>query len=127
MKELNTIAFIGVICTVFANSCLIPFFGALGCAIAAVATQTVVSVLLVVFAKKRLGAGLNIRSALSIFGFFLALLCCKWGLSFMTSLFQYTVITDVFLVLGLAVLFSIIDIKSLKQIWELNESVVEKN
>jgi len=45
----------------------------------------------------------------------------------MTSLFQYTVITDVFLLLGLAVLFSIIDIKSLKQIWELNESVVEKN
>ena len=127
MKELNIIAFIGVICTVFANGCLIPSFGALGCAMAAVATQTVVSVLLVVLAKKRLGAGLNIRAALSILGFFIALLFCKWGLSFMTSLFNSSVIIDVLFVLVFAVIFSIIDIKSLKQIWQLNDTVVEIN
>jgi len=45
----------------------------------------------------------------------------------MTSLFNSSVIIDVLFVLVFAVIFSIIDIKSLKKIWQLNDTVVEIN
>lgn len=71
LKTLNIISFIGVIISIGLNIFLIPTKGALGSSIAAFCTQSLVSILLVIYAYRKLKLGLTSSSIFRILGLFL--------------------------------------------------------
>lgn len=120
LRALNLSALIGVLVSVCFNIFLIPLYGAVGCAIAALITQAVVSLLLVIISVKKLQIYFSIKSLLAFIGFTSLLFAIKMTINLGYSLLQ-TFLADVLLVGVFAFLFSIVDLKSLRKIWQLKE------
>ncbi len=120
LRALNLSALIGVLVSVCFNIFLIPSYGAVGCAIAALITQAVVSFLLVLISAKKLHVYFSVKSLLAFIGFISSLFAIKMALNLGASMLQ-TFLADVLIVVVFAFLFSIVDLKSLRKIWQLKE------
>jgi O-antigen/teichoic acid export membrane protein len=120
LRALNLSALIGVLVSVCFNILLIPLYGAVGCAIAALITQAVVSFLLVIISAKNLHIYFSVKSLLAFIGFISSLFAIKMTLNLGSSMLQ-TFLADVLIVGVFAFLFSIVDLKSLRKIWQLKE------
>lgn len=120
LRALNLSALIGVIVSVCFNIFLIPLYGAVGCAIAALITQALVSFLLVLISAKKLQIYFTLKSIWAFIGFTCVLFAIKMTINLGSSMLQ-TFVADVLLVGVFAFLFSIIDLKSLLKIFNLKD------
>ncbi|MFM7595238.1 MAG: oligosaccharide flippase family protein [Flavobacteriales bacterium] len=120
LRALNLSALVGVIVSVGFNIYLIPKYGAEGAAIAAIATQSVVSILLVIISAKKLRMHFSVKSLFAFIGFGGLLFSIKTLSNIGNTLFQ-TLLFDVIMVGVFAFLFSIIDLKSLGKIFNFKE------
>jgi O-antigen/teichoic acid export membrane protein len=120
LRALNLSALVGVLVSVCFNIFLIPLYGAVGCAIAALITQVVVSFILVLISAKKLRIYFSVKSLLAFIGFTSSLFAIKMTLNLGSSMLQ-TFLADVLIVCVFAFLFSIVDLKSLRKIWQLKE------
>jgi O-antigen/teichoic acid export membrane protein len=120
LRALNLSAFIGVIVSVCFNIFLIPLYGAVGCAIAALITQALVSFLLVLISAKKLQIYFTLKSIWAFIGFTCVLFAIKMTINLGSSMLQ-SFVADVLLVGVFAFLFSIIDLKSLRKIFNLKD------
>ena len=102
------------------NIFLIPLYGAVGCAIAALITQALVSFLLVLISAKKLQIYFTLKSIWAFIGFTCVLFAIKMTINLGSSMLQ-TFVADVLLVGVFAFLFSIIDLKSLRKIFNLKD------
>jgi O-antigen/teichoic acid export membrane protein len=121
LRALNLSALVGVFVSVIFNIFLIPLYGAVGCAIAALITQMFVSFLLVIISAKKLHVYFNVKSLIAFIGFTSSLFAIKMTLNLGSSIQKFLV--DVLIVVVFAFLFSIVDLKSLRKIWQLKEDV----
>jgi len=119
LRALNLSALVGVLVSVCFNIFLIPLYGAVGCAIAALITQVVVSFILVLISAKKLRIYFSVKSLLAFIGFTSSLFAIKMTLNLGSSIQKFLV--DVLIVVVFAFLFSIVDLKSLRKIWQLKE------
>ena len=119
LRALNLSALVGVLVSVCFNIFLIPLYGAVGCAIAALITQVVVSFILVLISAKKLRIYFSVKSLLAFIGFTFSLFAIKMTLNLGSSIQKFLV--DVLIVVVFAFLFSIVDLKSLRKIWQLKE------
>ena len=120
LRALNLSALIGVIVSVCFNIFLIPLYGAVGCAIAALITQALVSFLLVLISAKKLQIYFTLKSIWAFIGFTCVLFAIKMTINLGSSMLQ-SFVADVLLVGVFAFLFSIIDLKSLRKIFNLKD------
>ena len=120
MRIMNAVALTGVIISVSANVLMIPYFGAVGSAMVALFTQTIVSTLLVLYVKIKLGVFLDKKSIIYLLGYLLTLILFKLLTRGQFSA-TTTILVDLIAILIVALVFSIIDLKSLKKIWALND------
>lgn len=120
LRALNLSALIGVLVSVCFNVILIPLYGAIGCALAALITQALVSLLLVVISVKKLQVYFTLKSIWAFIGFTCVLFGIKMTINLDSSLLQ-SFVADVLLVGVFAFLFSIIDLKSLRKIFNLKD------
>ncbi len=122
LKLLNITALFGVIVSVFFNVVLIPKLGAVGCAVSALITQGVVSTVLVLISYRRLKVYFYLRSFVAFLMLITTLYSIKLFVYPNLSSFQSLVI-DIFLLLVFSFAYSIIDLRSLRQIWRLKEDI----
>ena len=120
LRALNLSALIGVIVSVCFNIFLIPSYGAVGCAIATLITQAIVSFLLVLISAKKLQIYFTLKSMWAFIAFICVLFAIKMTIKLGSSMLQ-TFVADVLLVGVFAFLFSIIDLKSLRKIFNLKD------
>lgn len=120
LRALNLSALIGVLVSVCFNVILIPLYGAIGCALAALITQALVSLLLVVISVKKLQVYFTLKSIWAFIGFTCVLFGIKMTINLDSSMLQSFVV-DVLLVGVFAFLFAIIDLKSLRKIFNLKD------
>jgi O-antigen/teichoic acid export membrane protein len=122
LNLLNLTALLGVLVSVLSNLILIPKLGAIGCAISAFITQGVVSTVLVVISYKRLNVFFSARSLVAFVMLVSSLYGIKWLVQPNIPESQ-ALIVDLILVLVFSFAYSIIDLKSLRQIWQLKEDI----
>ncbi|MEY4572806.1 MAG: hypothetical protein RLZ10_2063, partial [Bacteroidota bacterium] len=122
LRLLNLISLGGVIVSVSMNIFLIPKFGAMACAYVTILTQAVVSFLLLIISKINLNQNLSLRSWLLLIGFGLLTFAITQLLIRLNINQPLVFILDIGLIFCLSLLFSVIDFRSLKKIWQLNES-----
>ncbi len=122
LRLLNLISLGGVIVSVSMNIFLIPKFGAMACAYVTILTQAVVSFLLLIISKINLNQNLSLRSWLLLIGFGLLTFAITQLLIRLNINQPLVFILDIGLIFCSSLLFSVIDFRSLKKIWQLNES-----
>lgn len=104
LKLLNKMAIVGVLVNILLNLYLIPHYQALGAAVVAFITQAILSVASIIFTKKIIGLPVNIRWALSHFGYLGICAVIAFAVKFL--LVSWVVQLSILGVAGLALLFT---------------------
>jgi O-antigen/teichoic acid export membrane protein len=116
IRLLTILGILGVVINITLNILLIPYYQALGCAIAAFVTQTVLSVSFIAFSGKKMQLPLNLRWISAHISFLLLALAVGYGMTrFSFSGYLQLLVYGVICLL-LMFLFRFVSFKAVKQL-----------
>lgn len=113
LKQLNTIAVIGLFLNLMLNFWLIPTYKAEGSAIASLITQFVILVAQIVICNRMFSFSINLNFVLKVGFLFLAVVLVVFGLKKFDISLLYSLITIIILSGGITFLLRIVNVKDL--------------